>query len=147
MNDTGATPRHQGGPGQDLSWLISDFVNCVPDVAHAVVVSSDGIPVAVSDYFPAERADQLSAITSGLASLTAGAAHIFGGGTVIQTVVEMQGGILIVMAISNGASLAVLAAPDCQMGLIGYEMTMLAERVGRALTPDSRQRVAPGWGS
>lgn len=137
----------QGGPGQNLSWLISDFANRVPDVAHAVVVSSDGIPVAFSEYFPADRADQLSAITSGLASLTAGASQIFEGGPVIQTVVEMQLGILIVMAISNGASLAVLAAPDCQLGLVGYEMTMLAERVGRALTPGTRQGVAPGAGN
>ena len=147
MNDTGPLRHGQGGPGQDLSWLITDFANRVPDVAHAVVVSADGIPVAFSDYFPADRADQLSAITSGLSSLTAGASQIFEGGVVIQTVVEMQAGILIVMAISNGASLAVLAAPDCQMGLVGYEMTMLAERVGRVLTPDRRQGVAPGTAS
>jgi len=147
MNDPGPLRHGQGGPGQNLSWLISDFVNRVPDVAHAVVVSSDGIPVAFSDYFPADRADQLSAITSGLSSLTAGASQIFEGGAVIQTVVEMQAGVLIVMAISNGASLAVLATPDCQMGLVGYEMTMLAERVGRVLTPDRRQGVAPGAAS
>ena len=147
MNDTGAMPHQQGGPGQNLSWLITDFANRVPDVAHAVVVSSDGIPVAFSDYFPADRADQLSAITSGLSSLTAGASQIFEGGAVIQTVVEMQAGMMIIMAISNGASLAVLAAPDCQMGLVGYEMTMLAERVGRVLTPDTRQEVAPGTGN
>lgn len=138
MNDTGGTQRQQGGPAQDLSWLIGDFANRVPDVAHALVVSSDGIPVAFSDYFPADRAEQLSAITSGLASLTAGASHMFDGGSVVQTVVEMQRGILIVMAIRTGASLAVLAAPDCQMGLVGYEMTMLAERVGRVLTPSLR---------
>lgn len=147
MNDAGAMPRQQGGPGQNLSWLITDFAKRVPDVAHAVVVSSDGIPVAFSDYFPADRADQLSAITSGLSSLTAGASQIFEGGAVIQTVVEMQAGMLIIMAISNGASLAVLAAPDCQMGLVGYEMTMLAERVGRVLTPDTRQEVVPGPGN
>jgi predicted regulator of Ras-like GTPase activity (Roadblock/LC7/MglB family) len=146
MNDIPQARPQGGGPGQNLSWLITDFANRVPDVAHAVVVSSDGIPVAFSDYFPADRADQLSAITSGLASLTTGASTIFEGGAVIQTVVEMQMGILIVMTISNGASLAVLAAPDCQLGLVGYEMTMLAERVGRVLTPDSRQGVAPGAG-
>ena len=138
MNDTGATPRQQGGPGQDLSWLITDFANRVPDVAHAAVVSSDGIPVAFSDYFPADRADQLSAITSGLSSLTAGAAHIFEGGSVVQTVVEMQRGLLIVMSISDGSTLAVLAAADCDMGLVAYEMTLLVERVGRALTPKMR---------
>ena len=31
-----------GRPVQDLSWLITNFVERVPDVAHAVVVSSDG---------------------------------------------------------------------------------------------------------
>ena len=141
-------PAAESQQDRNLRWLITDFATRVPDVAHAVVVSSDGIPVVFSDGFPADRADQLSAITSGLASLTAGASTIFEGGPVIQTVVEMQRGILIVMSISNGASLAVLATPDCQMGLVGYEMTMLAERVGRALTPDRRQNVtqAPGSG-
>jgi uncharacterized protein len=142
MSDFGQQTDPQDRPARDLSWLVTEFANRVPDVAHAVVVSSDGIPVAFSEGFPADRADQLSAITSGLSSLTAGASHIFEGGSVIQTVVEMQRGVLIVMSISTGASLAVLAAPDCQMGLVGYEMTMLAERVGRVLTPD-RRNVAP----
>jgi len=77
-------------------------------------------------------------VTSGLTSLTQGAARVFEAGSVIQTVVEMEGGLLLVMAISNGSSLAVLAASDCDMGLVAYEMTLLVERVGRALTPDMR---------
>ena len=48
-----------GRPVQDLSWLITNFVERVPDVAHAVVVSSDGLPLAFSAGFPQERADQL----------------------------------------------------------------------------------------
>ena len=55
-----------------------------------------------------------------------------------QTVVEMQRGLLLVMAISDGSSLAVLASADCDMGLVAYEMALLVERVGRALTPDMR---------
>ncbi|WP_456154389.1 roadblock/LC7 domain-containing protein, partial [Sphaerimonospora thailandensis] len=35
-----------------LNWLISDFVGSVPGVAHAVVVASDGLPLAYSDGFP-----------------------------------------------------------------------------------------------
>jgi hypothetical protein len=61
-----------GRPAQDLSWLITNFVERVPDVAHAVVVSSDGLPLAFSAGFPQERADQLAAVTSGLTSLTQG---------------------------------------------------------------------------
>jgi len=123
---------------QDLSWLITNFVERVPDVAHAIVVSADGLPLAFSAGFPADRADQLAAVASGLSSLTQGAARVFEAGSVIQTVVEMEGGLLLVMAISNGSSLAVLAASDCDMGLVAYEMTLLVERVGRALTPPPR---------
>lgn len=123
---------------QDLNWLITNFVEQVPSVAHTVVVSADGLPLACSDGFPADRVDQLAAVTSGLISLTQGAARVFEGGPVSQTVVEMQRGLLLVMAISDGSCLAVLASPDCDMGLLAYEMTMLVERVGRALTPGPR---------
>ena len=123
---------------QDLNWLITNFVERVPAVAHAIVVSADGLLLAFSEGFPPDRADQLAAIASGLASLTQGAARVFQAGAVLQTVVEMEGGLLLVMAISNGSSLAVLAAADCDMGLVAYEMTLLVERVGRALTPEPR---------
>ncbi|QVQ52040.1 roadblock/LC7 domain-containing protein [Spiractinospora alimapuensis] len=125
-------------PVQDLNWLITDFANRVPDVAHAIVVSSDGLPLAASAGFPADRVDQLAAIASGLSSLTQGAARVFEGGAVAQTVVEMERGLLLVMAISDGSSLAVLAAADCDLGLVAYEMTLLVDRVGRALTPAAR---------
>ena len=93
----------------DLSWLITSLADQVPDVVHAAVVSSDGLPLATSAGFPRERADQLAAITSGLASLTAGASRVLDGGSIVQAVVELERGSLVVMAISEGASL-VLAA-------------------------------------
>jgi uncharacterized protein len=131
-----STPGH---PAQDLNWLVTSFVERVPDVAHAVVVSSDGLPLAVSAGFPKDRADQLAAVTSGLSSLTQGAARVFQGGVVIQTVVEMEAGVLVVMTISHGAALAVLAAPDGNLGVIAYEMTLLVERAGRMITPPARR--------
>jgi predicted regulator of Ras-like GTPase activity (Roadblock/LC7/MglB family) len=134
-------------PARDLNWLITNFAERVPSVAHAIVVSADGLPLAYSEGFPADRVDQLAAVTSGLTSLTQGAARVFEGGPVTQTVVEMQRGLLLVMAISNGASLAVLAAADCDMGLVAYEMTLLVERVGRVLTPGPRGINTPRNGS
>jgi uncharacterized protein len=122
----------------DLDWLVTSFVERVPDVAHAVVVSADGLVLAVSEGFPQERADQLAAVTSGVTSLTQGAARLFEAGMVVQTVVEMQKGVLVIMAISNGSSLAVLAGSSCDLGLVAYEMTLLVERAGRALTPATR---------
>ncbi|GAB3888907.1 hypothetical protein GCM10027612_30270 [Microbispora bryophytorum subsp. camponoti] len=58
-----------------------------------------------------------------------------------QTVVEMQRGLLLVMAISDGSCLAVLAAPDCDMGLVAYQMTLLVERAGQVLTPALRAEL------
>lgn len=124
---------------QDLDWLVTDFVDRVRDVAHAVVVSADGLPLAFNTRFPRDHADQLAAITSGLASLTQGAARVFQAGLVVQTAVEMEGGLFIVMSVSNGASLAALATTGCDLGLVAYEMSLLVERVGRELTPAERQ--------
>jgi uncharacterized protein len=130
------------GPGE-LSWLITTFVGKTSDVAHAVVVSSDGLPLAFNDGFPQERADQLAAVTSGLSSLTQGAARVFEGGPVVHTIVELERGVVLVMAVSTGASLAVLAAPSCDLGLVAYEMTLLVERVGKFLSPASRAEPVP----
>ena len=130
-------------PVQDLNWLITAFAERVPGVAHAVVVTADGLPLAFSAGLPPDRVDQLAAVTAGLTSLMAGATRIFEGGPVRQTVVEMQRGVLIVMTVSDGSTLAVLAAADCDMGLVAYEMALLVEQVGRVLTPGVRGIARP----
>jgi predicted regulator of Ras-like GTPase activity (Roadblock/LC7/MglB family) len=127
---------------RDLNWLVSGFVEQVPGVAHTVVVSADGLPVAISRGFPQDRADQLAAIAAGLISLTQGAARVFEGGGVTQTLIEMDRGLLLAMAISDGSCLAVLAAPDCDMGLVAYQMTILVERAGQVLTPAVRAELS-----
>ena len=124
-----------------LDWLVTDFTERVADVAHAVVVSSDGVPVAVSDAIPPDRVGQLCAITSGLTGLTEGAARMFEGGAVIQALIEMERGLMVVKAVSGGSSLAVLASPDCDMDQVAYEMTLLVEAVGDIVTPASRAQA------
>ena len=46
--------------------------------------------------------------------------------------------LMIVMAVSDGSSLAVLAALDCDTDVVSYEMTQLVEAVGHYLTPALR---------
>ena len=133
--------RHLSKEAQNLNWLVSNFARSVPGAAHAIVVSADGLLMAVSERLDRARADQLSAVASGMASLTQGAAKIFGGGQVTQTVVEMEKGFLLVMAVSDGSCLAVLAAPSCDIGLIGYEMALLVARTGEVLTPELRAEL------
>jgi predicted regulator of Ras-like GTPase activity (Roadblock/LC7/MglB family) len=52
--------------------------------------------------------------------------------------VEMAHGLMLVRAISGTAVLAVLAASECDIDLVAYEMTMLVEEVGEVLTPPTR---------
>jgi len=124
-----------------FGWLVDDFVNRVAGVAHALVVSAEGMPMTASAHLPRDRADQLAAVASGLVSLAQGAARCFDAGQVVQTVVELERGIMLLMSISDGSSLAVLAAPTCDIGLVGYEMTLLVDRVGQQLTPHSRTEL------
>lgn len=127
---------------QDTSWLLANFAEETPGVAHAIAVSSDGLLLASSRDLPRDRADQLAAITSGLVSLTQGAAGLLEAGAVLQNVVEMDGGFLFLMSISDGSALAALAARNCDVGQVGYEMALLVERVGTALSPVPRAAVA-----
>jgi predicted regulator of Ras-like GTPase activity (Roadblock/LC7/MglB family) len=126
---------------RDLTWLIGNFAKTTPRVAAAMVVSADGLPVAVSERLDRAKADQLAAIASGLASLTQGAARMLDRGLVKQTVVEMDRGLLIVMSISDGSCLTVLAAAPCDVGVIAYQMAVLVARVGDALTPMLRAEL------
>jgi predicted regulator of Ras-like GTPase activity (Roadblock/LC7/MglB family) len=126
------------GEAPDLNWLITAFTDRVPAVARAAVVSADGLPLASSRGFPPEGLDQLAAIIAGLTSLAYGLATIFEGGRVIHTVVVMDRGLLIVRAISHGASLVALADVDCDIGHVAYEMVLLGEQAGHALSPPAR---------
>ncbi len=128
--------------GQDLNWLVTDFTLRVADVAHAAVVSADGVPLALSEGIPPGFANQFAAITSGLASLMQGAARIFEAGQPTHALVEMEAGLMFVMAISDGSILAVLAASECDTDLVSYEMARLTEAVGDVLTPAARAQPA-----
>ena len=129
--------------GRQLDWLLVDFVRSTAGARHAVVVSADGLRLAASQGVGEALGDQLAAVTSGLLSLAMGVASSFGAGPVRQTIIEMAGGYLFVTSISEGSMLAVFAERTCDMGMIGYEMTLLAARVGHMLTP-SRRTAATG---
>ena len=134
-------PPQLSADARNLNWLVGTFAKNTPGVAHAMVVSSDGLPVAVSQRLDRPRADQLAAIASGLVSLTQGASRCFEGGQVTQTVVEMDRGFLFVMSISDGSCLAVLATSSCNVGVVAYEMTVLVTRAGDVLTPSLRAEL------
>jgi uncharacterized protein len=126
-----------------LDWFVSNFVRGVPGVSHAILVSADGLLMASSSQLPTDRAEQLAAVTSGLASLSSGAAQLFEAGNVRQSMVEMDDGYLLLMGVGNGSYLATLASISCDIGQVGYEMAVLVDRVGKSVqaTPRATQGV------
>lgn len=125
----------------NVNWLVNNFVDRVPGVTEAVVVSSDGLPMAKSSGLDRDAADRFAAVASGLIGLAYGAAGRFGGGAVHEVVIEMENAFIFVTGISDGSCLAVLATSNCDVGLVGYEMALLVERVGPTLTPELREEL------
>ena len=123
---------------RDPDRLLTDFAERVPDVLRAAVVAPDGFLVAASDRTQPDQLEQLSAITAGLVSLAGAVARIFDSGAVTQALVTMPRGTLVIMAIDQGSSLAVLTTAAADLDTVAYEMTMLVEEAGGAFTPPGR---------
>ena len=67
-----------------------------------------------------------------------GAARLFEGGAVMQTIIEMQHGYLLLMSVGDGSHLAVLTEDSADIGQVGYEMALLVDRVGRMVQATAR---------
>jgi predicted regulator of Ras-like GTPase activity (Roadblock/LC7/MglB family) len=122
----------------DPDRLLTDFAERVPGVLRAAVVAADGVLIAVSDRAQPDRLEQLSAIAAALISLASAAARLFDGGAVTQALVTMARSTLVIMAIDQGASLAVLTIAAADLDMVAYEMTMLVEESGSSFTPPAR---------
>ena len=119
----------------NFGWLLDNFVRTVPGTRHTLVVSADGLLMAMSEQLDRTSGDQLAAIVSGMSSLTRGAARQLRAGEVRQAIIEMDNLFLFLMSVSNGSVLAVVAEASCDVGLIGYEMAMLVSRTEATRTP------------
>jgi predicted regulator of Ras-like GTPase activity (Roadblock/LC7/MglB family) len=132
-----ASPSAAGPPrnGQTFNWLLGNFVHNTDGVRDAIAVSSDGLLIATSDGLDRNEADNLAAIVSSMTSLARSAArrHDFDGLKLIM--IEMRRGFLLVSTIADGSCVGVLAEPNCDVGLIGYEIAVLVDRAGALLTP------------
>ncbi len=119
-----------------FNWLLDNFVDTSAGVSDAVAVSSDGLLMATSRTLDRAGAERVAAIISGLVGLGRGASRAFGWEPLQQVIVAMGGGFLFVSTISDGSSLGVVAEAACDTGLVGYQTSVLIERIGALLTPD-----------
>jgi uncharacterized protein len=139
MSVEATADRHQ------FNWLLGNFVHQTDGVRDAVAVSSDGLLIAASDGLSRAEADHLAAIVSSLASVSRSASRRYDFDGLKLIMIEMRRGFLLVSVISGGSCLGVVAGGDSDVGLVGYEISRLAERFGTLLTPalisESRQHL------
>jgi predicted regulator of Ras-like GTPase activity (Roadblock/LC7/MglB family) len=126
------------GASSALTWMLDELVISVAGARHAVALSADGMVVERSGRLSRDDADQLAAMASSLHSVARGVGDRFGGGPVRQNIVEMEQAFLFVTAAGKGARLALLADSTADMGMIGYEMNRLVQRVPQHLAAASR---------
>lgn len=130
-----------------LDWLLTDLVKRVPGTRHAVVLSQDGLVMSHSETFRRDLAEQLAAAASGLSSLARSIGRNFEGGTVRQTLIEMEDAFLFLTAAGRGAHLAVLTDQRADVGVVAFEMNTLVKQVGEYLGTALRTDAAPRNGS
>ncbi|MBN1171666.1 MAG: roadblock/LC7 domain-containing protein [Micromonosporaceae bacterium] len=119
----------------ELNWMLVNFVRATDGVRDAAAVSSDGLLIAKSGGLDRAGADHLAAIVSSLASVARSASRKYDFDGLKLIMVEMRAGFLLVSATNGGSCIGVLAEGNCDVGLVGYEVAVLAERFGTKLTP------------
>jgi len=132
---------------RDLDWLLENLLEKTPGTRHALVLSKDGLKVCRTHGLTVDQADQLSAIASGIQSLSHAASVEFGDGIggVRQSMTEFHGGLLFIIEAGVGAHLAVVATEDADVGLIGHNMNGLVEQLGTYLSAPPRDPRADGY--
>jgi predicted regulator of Ras-like GTPase activity (Roadblock/LC7/MglB family) len=143
MNDD-MTPAVRGGR---LNWLLDGLVRRLAGSERAVVLSADGLLLGRSAELDREGAEHLAAMASAFSSLSRGVGTRFGKGGMLQTVVELEDGYLVVTEAGAGACLALLASSQADLGMVAYEMNVLVQQVGSALSAGPRVLPAEPPGS
>ncbi|MCM6778210.1 roadblock/LC7 domain-containing protein [Nocardia sp. CDC159] len=120
---------------QTFNWMLANFVRNTAGVRETVAVSTDGLLIAMSEGLERAAADRLAAMVSGLSSLARSASRSYSFDGLKLIMIEMRRGFLLVSAMGDGSCLGVIADSNCDIGLLGYEMSVLAERAGSLLDP------------
>lgn len=120
---------------QEFQWLVGNLTATTPGVRHAIAVSADGLLIAASESSDRAAAHRLAAVVSGMISLAGGAARGYSLGGLHKVIVDLADGYVIISSISTASVLGVVADKSAGVGMIAYEMTIFAARVGHLLHP------------
>ncbi|MEU5159653.1 roadblock/LC7 domain-containing protein [Streptomyces sp. NPDC020875] len=123
--------------------LLDEKVSEIAGVRSVVVVSEDGLTTYWSGTTQ-DSADKRAAIASGLSSLAASLAAEDDGGHVRRAMIEMDHSLFIIVRATSDSFLAASAQATADLGTVGYELTLLAQRLAPVLEAGPRRAGAEG---
>ena len=138
------TPQRTIATNIDVDWLLDRLVGQVAGAKYAVVLSDDGLVISKSKEIDRADAERLAAIATGQQSLARGVGDVFGGGGVLQIIVELANFWLFISAAGHGTHLAVLADQDVEAEVMAEAMHTLVLQVGQHLGTQARIAPEPG---
>ncbi|MEU0969879.1 roadblock/LC7 domain-containing protein [Streptomyces sp. NPDC005917] len=126
----------------DLSWALNDVLG-IRGGRHAILVSSDGLLMEKSDDIGRDDAETNAAAMSSLQSLCKAIAPFSGGGrgTWRQTLIEFDGGWIVLCSAGSDSYLAVSASLDVDMEALSIRMQKTVGALAAALSAAPRQNT------
>jgi predicted regulator of Ras-like GTPase activity (Roadblock/LC7/MglB family) len=128
-------------------WMI-DAVAEVRGVRHVLVTSADGLVRARSPKIAREAAEKVGAACAGLYSLGVSVGHQFqrefgvGSGNADLVMIRFEGWFLFVRRAADGSRLAVVTDSTVDAAVIGQQMALQVQKIGRSLGTAPRPRSA-----
>ncbi|MDO5093073.1 MAG: roadblock/LC7 domain-containing protein [Propionibacteriaceae bacterium] len=116
----------------DLQHLLQSFVTSTPDVEGAVLVSTDGFPLASA---LAHGADEDRAAAMGAAALSMGS-RIVGElqrGALEQVLIKGRDGYVILVQAGEDTVLEAISTDEGKLGLLLYEIKYTAREIAKLL--------------
>jgi len=106
----------QVGQVEPLDQAVESFAARTPGVVQAIVVSHDGLLLAMSRNLGRDDCDRFAAVTSAMASLGIGAARAYGLGQLNKLVIDLDRAFMLLSAFGEEAWLGVIARRDADLG-------------------------------
>jgi uncharacterized protein len=117
----------------EVSPLLDELAAALPGTESVVLLSADGLELAMSAATRPEAAERLVAVAASLHALAEAANRHHGGCRVDRSMVETRDRILVVQPVLPGALLAVLFAAVSDMTGIRETIIWFAGRIGLRL--------------
>ena len=112
------------------------LVGALPKAGGAVLVSADGLMLDASSAIDPELAEHLSAVAAGIHAMAEAGGRQNGARQVIQTVVEMEHRLLVVMPVTPTTMLAVVFDAVSDLSAVCDRITDFAVDLARRMATD-----------